>query len=44
MKKKEVVSIKKQIDILANEKHVNLDKINNELSNLFKTILKEESE
>jgi len=44
MKKKDIILIKKQIDILANEKHVNLDKINNELSNLFKTIVKEESE
>jgi len=44
MKKKDIILIKKQIDILANEKYVNLDKINNELSNLFKTIVKEESE
>jgi hypothetical protein len=44
MKKKDIISIKNQIDILANEKRVNLDKINNELSNLFKTIVKEESE
>ena len=44
MKKKDVISIKNQIDIFTNEKRVNLDKVNNELSNLFKTIVKEESE
>jgi hypothetical protein len=44
MKKKDIISIKKQIDILANEKRVDLNKINNELSTLFKTIVKEESE
>lgn len=44
MKKKEIALVKNQIDILANEKRVNLDKMNNELSNLFKTIVAEESE
>jgi hypothetical protein len=44
MKKKDIVSIKNQIDILANEKRVNLDKIINELSVLFEKIVTEESE
>ena len=44
MKKKDIVSIKNQIDILANDKRVNLDKISKELSNLFNRIVTEESE
>jgi hypothetical protein len=44
MKKKEVNLIKNQIDILANEKRVNLEKLDSELLKLFNNLVKEKSQ